>query len=199
MVFNDNNNQNINDSIFTDTSQIEGRQAFPVEETTKRGENIIIKLFESFVEKFIDEPKRKKEIQNYIKSGTETLSEFEDILTLFHDTGCNIIVKDNLIELEYPVLNLKGTITLKDGEAVFDEVTNKILAHISAVIVNTNKLDDILNSYEEEGFYPVGDLTKKTIILNGKQTEVLLGEMMNKKGETRNVYYYKGKEVTPDK
>ena len=201
MEFNDNNEntQNISGSIFVDAASMEDYGDVPVNYPPAQKENLILKLFESFVEKFIEEPKRRKEQKDFIESGQKMLGEYEDILTFFHDAGCLIVLNDNYIELEYPQLNLKGTITFKDGQPEFDDTTNKIMNHLSNMVINTNKLDDIINKHEDEGFYPVGDLAKETIILNGESAEVLAGEMMNKQGQTKKVYYYQGKEVQPDK
>lgn len=199
MVFNNNeNNYNNNESIFSDPSlKAQEYPQLPVSQEPQLAETLL-NFFDQFVNKFIEEPKRKNELKKFQNQAESILSPHEEILKIFYNFGCNLQLSEKYIDVEYPQLNLKGRITIDNNEVEFDDTAKKIMEHLAKLINNTNSMGGILDKYEQDKYYPASDLERKTIILEGKETEVLSGTMMNKQGLTKQVYYYKGKEVTPD-
>lgn len=195
MGFNDNNFNN--DSIFNSPELQPGYDYNAVNPQPTVGQGLA-KFIDKVVNKFIEEPKAKRETRNLQKLADELFAENGEVLKVFYDFGCNIVFKDDFIELQYPQLDLVGKITIENDEAVFDETTQKIMEQLSKLVYNTSKLGDVINDYETQEFYPVGELVKRPITLNGKEVEVMTGMLVNPKGETKQVYYYKGKEVHPD-
>lgn len=196
MVFNENSDFSQNNSIFNDPELQQG--GYPQIEQTPPKSSGLLNMFNTFVDKFIEEPKKRKELKSLQKKADELLSEHEEVLKIFYSFGCNLYVNDGFIDIEYPPLNLKGRITLQNNTAEFDETTNKIMEHLAKLVNETNNFGQFMDKYEEEKYYPVGELERTKVLLNKTETEVLCGVMMNKNGETKQVYFYKGKEVQPD-
>lgn len=191
------NNQNNNESIFNDTTGMSLPEKYS--EITEPQSSGLLDLFDKFVNKFIDEPKQKLEIKKFQKQGNAILKEHEEILKIFYDFGCNLVLNDKYIDIEYMPLELVGRITITDdGKAEFDENTQKIMEQLAKLIANANGLGGMMQNYEEQKFYPTGELTKTTISINGNPVEVMTGTLMNPQGETKQIYYHKGKEVYPD-
>ncbi len=198
MVFNESDDLNQSGSIFNDPSLQETYPQNDVPPKTSSA-NGLLNMYETFVEKFIEEPKKKYEHKNLQKYAKNHLAEQEEILKIFYSFGCNIILSEGLISIEYPQLNIVGKITVNGKDAEFDDNAKKIMKHLATLINNSNDFGHIMDNYEQENFYPVGELENEKVKINGVEQNVLAGTLMNKQGETKKVYYYKGKEITPDK
>ena len=195
-----NDNNSMEGSIFNDPAlKAEFTQPImPVEPPSQPAVNVM-KFFDSLVNKLVDEPKQKGEIKKLSKEGAAMLQEHEEVLKIFYEFGCNIVLRDGEIEIECPPINVVGIITVhEDGTTEFDDATNQIMEYLSKMIVGSNNMNISINKYEDEGFYPVGELEKVVIKYKGQDVEALCGILQNDQGQTKKIYYYKGKEVTPD-
>lgn len=194
MVFNESDDYSQNNSIFNSPELNE--PPLPAEqEPVSSG---ILDAFNTFVEKFVEEPKKKLELKKIQKQADKLLKPQEEILKIFYSFGCNIYMNDDSIDIEYPKLNLKGKITIVGDKAEFDETTNQIMEHLAKLVDGTNNFGNFMDKYEDEDFYPVSDLEREEILYNGNKITALTGTLMNKQGQTKQVYYYKGKEIEPD-
>lgn len=143
--------------------------------------------------------KQNKETKKLQKLADNLFKDNEDILMLLNDFGCTMTIQDDYIEFKSERFDMTGKISLNsDKEPEFDDNALKILKSIAFVMENVNHADSRLEDNEKEGFYPVGDLEKQVIMLSGKETEVMKGTLANSSGAVRYVYFYNGKEVTPD-
>ena len=201
MVFNNDNNFNPNGSIFehTDITNYPNMPNtdynLPQNTGNIKGSNFASKLFKAISEK-IKEFDSQKEIKDLQKKAEELFKGNEDIIQLLHSFGCFFKIEENYIELSCEKFNLSGKIiTNENNEMEFDEDAEQILRYISQIIVSSNNMEDSLDYMEQNGFYPVGELEKHKAIIEGKECEVLVGTLKNDKGETKQVYYYNGKEV----
>ena len=200
MVFGQDNNQNNNNfadngSIFSTPAQNMSMPASQDAPPMKSG--AVMKFMDTLMSKFGDEPKPKEDIKKLVKEAEDLFKENEEIFHIMYQFGCNIEVAEGYVEFQYPALDLVGRLTFeKDKEPVLDENAQKIMEHLAVLIQNSNGMDAMINSYEEEEFYPVGDLEKQVLTINNQQYEVMVGTLMNPKGETKKVYYQNGKDVT---
>jgi hypothetical protein len=156
-----------------------------------KDDGIVARFFESVSAK-LSENKSKK-IQ---KEAEKILSDSTSFFQLLYDFGCSLIYDKDFIEIYCEQINIKGKITVtKDKEFEFDENAKEILTYIANVINRSNSLHDIISKYEEQGFYPIGELKKETAIINGNECEVLVGTLENDKKEQKTIYYYNGNEL----
>jgi len=192
-----------NESIFEDSeiksandfSQISGE---PFDYESLKDDSLISKFLNALSDGILNgaENRENKKLQ---KTAAKLFKGNEEFIKLLNDFDCSLIHKQNVIEIKCEKFNLSGNITIEtDGNMLFDENSQKILYYIAKVVNHSENMDNLLNNNEDDGFYPVGNLVKQKIMLNGKETEVLTGILANTKGETKQIYYYNGKEVQPD-
>ena len=199
MVFNNSDESDQSGSIFNSPELNEPyAQPYYVNQPQPQQGSGLVDMFNNFVDKFIDEPKKKKELLKLQKEAQDKLGEHEEILKIFYNYGCNLKLYDGYMIVEYPPLNLMGSIKFTENGAEFDENANKIMEQLAKLLTTTNEFGSQMDNYEQEEFYPVGELEQVTIKLNGEEVKARCGTLMNKQGETKKVYYYKGKEVKPD-
>ena len=188
----------VSDSIFDDNllkqNQIQVNTPEQQYSNIQTG-SIVSKLFDVVSEK-INEISDKQKLQKLQKEASKLFEGNEDIFRLFYMFGCELIYKKKYIELSCPTIKLKGKITINENnEANFDENVMKIFEHITNIITSSNNLENTIDSLEAEGFYPIGELENKTIEINGENIEVMVGTLQNQNGETKNVYFYNGREI----
>ena len=121
---------------------------------------------------------------------------------LFMLTSCDCKIKftDKYLELQCEPLNLTGKIFMGTKDQFQpDENATKIFKYIANIANKMNGMELTMNRLEKEGFFPVGELKKQTVNVEGKPTEVMVGTLKNDKGETRTIYFNNGTEITPDK
>lgn len=149
------------------------------------------------IDEFSD--KDKKEQKKLQKIAQQFADENEDFIGLMASFGCVFVALEDCIELHCEQFNLVGKITQNEKkENILDENAKKILYIISKIVTNIEKIDNSMDKNEEDGFYPVGELEKQTIKINGEEKEVFSGTLMNEKGETKQIYFLNGREVQPD-
>lgn len=196
------------DSIFEDNSPEFSSKPLPNDLTSDDkykshlNNNFIFKILDSISEKLGDiaqKNKTEREIKALQKYAENKLAGREEILKLFKSFGCHLTIMDKYVEMSCEQFNLKGKITFdKNQNAVFDEDTMRIFRIIADIIKSSNSLEDVINEYEKQGFYPVGDLEQQTITVEGQQREVMAGTLQNQQGEQKKIYYANGKELFPD-
>ena len=207
MNFDNDNNFMSNESIFQNveaynamSSQMMNASNIDYESLNNNG--LLSKLVNKINDK-LDEftDKDKKEQKKLEKIVENFINEDGDFLQIMSQFGCVLVVQENGIEIQCEQFDLTGKITLKENsktEYELDENAKKILYIISKVLDNLDHIDGSMDKNEEEGFYPVGELEKKTITVKGEEKEVFAGTLMNEKGETKQIYFLNGREVQPD-
>lgn len=162
-------------------------------------DNSIISKFFNTLSNVLNEDENTKNIKKIQKFADKIFKDNEDFIKLLHDFNCVMVYKENYIELQCDKFKLKGKILIEsDGNMLFDENAQRILYNISEIMKHSNNVDSILDNNEKDGFYPVGNLEKTKIIYQGKEVEAFCGTLMNKLGQTKQIYYYNSKEVIPD-
>ena len=194
MVFENNDNGMGNNSIFDSPSDVNSKDAGALNGVNGTGyseTSFITKFFES-VSGILKAQKDK----NLLKKADEMIEESGSFLNLLNNFGCKISVCVDFIDISCEELKLAGRTTVNEKkELVFDENTKTILTYIANVINRTNSLHDIITKYEEQGFYPIGELEKEKAIINGQECEVLVGKLENSDKEQKTIYYYNGQEL----
>lgn len=198
----DNNKFNGSDSIFNDSSVFPQGFTNPVPQpasaqpvNSEGGGNFFVNLINKFVGNI---PKKEEDIELQ-KQLVKFAKDNEDILEVFNKFDCKMEYGKDGIKLICPQLKIEGKITVKeDKTAEFDDNASRIMNHLANLVSGTNGLNMIVNEYEKQGFYPIDDLVKETVIYQGNSVEVMTGTLKNKQGETKKIYYYKGAEITPD-
>ena len=164
--------------------------------------NFIFNIIDSISEKLGDiaaknkSEKEQKEIQKFAQN---KFAGREEIIKLFVSFGCHLTIMRDYVELYCEQFDIRGKITFgKDGQVVFDDNTIQIFRIISEIVSNSNSLEDIIDSYEKIGFYPVGALEKQMLNVEGQEVEVLVGVLENQQGTQKKIYYYDGREIFPE-
>ncbi len=155
--------------------------------------------FINSVKNKLDEAKQKKledknfeELNNLVDTNSETLI----ILKSF---GCKITLRAlDLIEVDCDEFKLKGFMQIKDEKVEMDENCQQIFRTISEIISSGYRIDEILSKYESEEFYPYGEIEQIKVTYKGTEIKASQGTLMNPKGETRKIIFYRGYEITPD-
>jgi len=192
MAYNDDNIINNNESIFSTLQESQNQQIqSELSDIRIHDNNIIKKFFEAVSEKL-----NEFKLQKTQKDIEKIFSEVGPFLRFLYDYGCTAELKNDGIIIVCESLNKKGTLTVnKDKSVELDDDAKEIFNHVANLINKTNSLTEILNKYEEQGFYPVGELKTEKAIIDDKECEVLVGTLENDKKETKTIYYYNGKEV----
>lgn len=137
-----------------------------------------------------NENKEKEKLQKQLK---KLVKENEALFPLLKSFDCKFIYKGDSIELYCGRFNLSGSISVSSGNKItYDKNFLKILQGIAKVIKSSDNLNNILNKYEKEGFYPSG--TPKELEINGKK--VLAGTLKNKEGKQILIDIKTGAEIT---
>lgn len=164
--------------------------------------NFIYNIIDSIsdkLEEFAKKNKTDREIKALKKFAENKLAGREAVLKLFKAFDCHLTVMDKCVEFSCKQLNMTGKITFdKNQKAIFDETTINIFRTIAEIISNSNSLEDVIDKYEEQGFYPIGNLEKQTVTVDGKPKEVMVGTLQNQQGEQKKIYYSEGKEIFID-
>lgn len=138
------------------------------------------------------EDKNFEDLNNLVDTNSETLI----ILKSF---GCKITVRaTNLVEVDCDEFQLKGFMHINDDGVEMDENCQQIFKTISEIISGGYRIDEILSKYESEEFYPYGEIEQITITYKGQEIKASKGTLMNPKGETKRIIFYKGYEILPD-
>ncbi|MCR5266208.1 MAG: hypothetical protein K6E29_06400 [Cyanobacteria bacterium RUI128] len=191
-----NNNERNSESIFNSSAHQEVpiiSKEVPMP-TTAGSTNFI----EGLLSKLIKNPKdllfsnKKGNVTNIIE---QNIDFFEALVKL----KFRLVMQDDGFIIVNPDNTMSGKVTfLKNNESKFDDNAQILFNQIANLIINNDGLETMIDAYEKDNFYPVGELVKETITYNGKEIEVMAGTLMNPKKETKKVYFYKGKEVFPD-
>lgn len=132
------------------------------------------------------------DLQNLVDENTETLL----ILKSF---GCKITIKSlEIIEILSEEFHISGYMYIKDGNVDMDDECKKLFDIISQIISGGYRIEDILNKYEQEEFYPIGEIEQVPVIYKGTEINASRGRLANPKGEIRTVLFYRGYEIIPD-
>jgi len=198
MVFGqDNDNFNNNESIFGDgfpsySTKVPKSYELPQLITPQTSG-----IMDAMV-KILGDTKNKLDASKFRKQLDKLIKQNQDLFDTFEKYGCKLIINENEVAVEYPKVNLKGQFTLnEDGTSEPDENAKQILKYITKKILNSEKMSGMIDDYDEEGFYPVGELRRGIGILDGKEVTMFSGILINAQGETKAVYFLNGKEVFP--
>ena len=103
----------------------------------------------------------------------------------------------SFIEVVFLMLVLKIYEKYKLGDMTKEEC-KKLFEIISTIKSGGYRIEDILNKYEEQEFYPIGEIEKVKVKFKGQEIEASKGTLANPKGEKRTILFYRGYEIKPD-
>ena len=193
--FDNNNNsifENINNAMITPPHNIEEETVDPQKETLLG--NVVNNIKNKF-----QKIKNEKQYEENLKALEEMLQDKSDILTILKSFDCKIIIISlELVEITSAELDITGFINIKNDIAEPDENCKKLFQLISTIIAGGYRIEDILNKYEEEDFYPIGEITPIKIKYKGNEITASKGLLANPQGEIKTIIFYKGYEIKPD-
>lgn len=147
----------------------------------------------------LDEAKQKKEAELLESELSNIISENTETLLILKSFGCKLkILSQEVVEISSEEFHIIGHIYTKNDAVEMDEECTKLFTIISEIINGGYRIEDILNKYEQEDFYPYGEIEQVPIIYKGTEIKASKGTLMNPKGETRTILFYKGYEILPD-
>lgn len=147
----------------------------------------------------LDETKRNKEQQNIQEELQDFVNQNTETILILKSFGCKLtFLSLNAIEIYSEEFHIKGHIYTQNDNVEMDEECKKLFSIISKIISGGYRIEDILNKYESEEFYPYGEIEQIPIRYKGTDITASKGTLMNPKGETRTIIFYKGYEITPD-
>lgn len=159
-------------------------------------------FFDNFIQGIkdkIDENKNKQMVKELEKSLDSFAENNAETLLILKSFGCRINVRTtNLVEISSDEFGLTGFIKCENGDAELDENCKKIFQIISTIISGGNRIEEVLNTYEEKEFYPIGEIVQETITYQGSEITVSKGMLANPQGEFKTIYFYRGYEIIPE-
>lgn len=189
-----------NNSIFEGLNNNSGMsmpQNIPMPENQPQ-QNLLGNFINSVKNK-LDEAKQKKESEQLEEQLTQILNENSEILLILKSFGCRLNIKSlNMVEIISDEFHLNGHIYINNENVEMDEECKKLFHIISTVVNGGYRIEDILNKYEEEDFYPIGEIEQIPVIYKGTEIQASRGRLANPKGEIRTIIFYRGYEIQPD-
>lgn len=147
----------------------------------------------------VNEKKKEKAEQKLNNDLTEMVEENTETMLILKSFGCKMTLKNiHLMEISSEELNIIGFMKLENGKAEPDAECKKLFEIISTIISGGYRIEDILNKYEEQEFYPIGEIEKVKVKFKGQEIEASKGTLANPKGEKRTILFYRGYEIKPD-
>jgi len=203
MNYDNDENSQMSGSIFSNPELINPTpvQQPPAQEE-KKPTDLLSNLIRHITSKIIDPEtgqsiKEQKKLQKIIEKVVE---EHGDLLQIFEDFGAKLIYKEEkTVEIVVPKFGMTGEMrTDENGEIILDDNAKEIFTKMAHYVNSVNSFEFSMHMYEQLGFYPVGELVAETITYKGKELKVQKGVLMNDKGESKNIYIYKGQELILD-
>lgn len=158
--------------------------------------------FETFFNKIkskIDDAKKEAEDEKIAKSLEKMAEDNSEILLILKSFGCTMtVVALDKILFKSDELNLGGYATIKDGVPEMDENCKQLFETITQIITGGYRIEDVLSKYEEQEFYPIGEITPVEINYKGTKITASQGTLANPKGEFKTILFYKGYEILSD-
>lgn len=188
-----------NNSIFENlnNSGMSMPQNMPMPAPTQQ-QNILGNFLNSVKNK-LDEVKQKKESQEFEEQLNQIFNENTEILLILKSFGCKLNIKSlNMVEIHSDEFNLSGHIFINDENVEMDEDCKKLFKIISEIVNGGYRIEDILNKYEAEEFYPIGEIEQVSVLYKGTEIKASRGRLANPKGEIRTITFYRGYEIKPD-
>ncbi|MBR3890310.1 hypothetical protein IKJ53_07330 [bacterium] len=157
---------------------------------------------DSFINKIkskINETKKTIEDEKLAKSLEKMTEDNSEILLILKSFGCTMtLVKQDKVLFKSDELNLSGYATIKDGVAEMDEDCKQLFEVISQIITGGYRIDEVLAKYEEQEFYPIGEIQPVEINYKGTKITASQGTLANPQGEFKTILFYKGYEILSD-
>lgn len=162
-------------------------------------QNSLLNNFFSNIKEKINNTKFEKTEKEFQQGLVNLVENNSDILLILKSFDCKMnFINNNIIEISSSELHLKGTMTLKDKTVELDDNCKQLFNVISQIISGGYRLDDILAKYESEEFYPIGEVVPVEINYKGSKITASKGMLVNPKGETKTITFYKGYEILSD-
>lgn len=189
---------NNNESIFNFSEERKPEIGIPNMSPVNSGENLS-DMLNKLSSKLLTGFQNQKE-ENSLKQFMEkAIKENEAFFSLLTENNCKLKFSERFVEIDCEPLNLVGKIFMyNDAQLKPDLNAQKIFKYLADKSLQKKDIENPLEELEKEGFYPVGELKKMTIKVNGEQTEVMAGMLVNNNKETRTIYFKDGKQVFPD-
>lgn len=162
-------------------------------------EGSLLGSFINGIKNKVNEKKKEKAEQKLNNDLTEMVEENAETMLILKSFGCKMTLKNiHLMEISSDELNIIGFMKLENGKAEPDAECKKLFEIISTIISGGYRIEDILNKYEEQEFYPIGEIEKVKVKFKGQEIEASKGTLANPKGEKRTILFYRGYEIKPD-
>lgn len=194
MVFDSENNsifENINNNSMSNPAELN------IPELPQEGS--LLGNFINGIKNKVNEKKKEKAEQKLNNDLTEMVEENTETMLILKSFGCKMTLKNiHLMEISSEELNIIGFMKLENGKAEPDAECKKLFEIISTIISGGYRIEDILNNYEEQEFYPIGEIEKVKVKFKGQEIEASKGTLANPKGEKRTILFYRGYEIKPD-
>lgn len=147
----------------------------------------------------LDEVKHQKSIEQLEITLNNFVDENTETLLILKSFGCKLTIKSpEIIEISSEEFKISGYMYIKNNSVDMDEDAEKLFNIISQIISGGYRIEDILNKYEKEEFYPIGEIEQVPIIYKGTEITASRGRLANPKGEIKTILFYKGYEILPD-
>lgn len=143
-------------------------------------------------QKEIEDEKLRKSLEKIVEDNSE-------ILLILKSFGCTMtVVEMNKVLFKSDEINLSGYATIKDGVAEMDDDCKQLFEVISQIITGGYRIDEVLAKYEEQEFYPIGEIQPVEINYKGTKITASQGTLANPQGEFKTILFYKGYEILSD-
>lgn len=161
---------------------------------------------QNFFGSFINSVKNKLEEVQFKKNSEklgmqlqQLVDENTETLLILKSFGCQLtVISAGTVEISSEEFNITGHIYTTEDNVEIDEECEKLFSIISTIISGGYRIEDILNKYEQEEFYPYGEIEQIPVTYKGTEIKASKGTLMNPKGEIKKIIFYKGYEITPD-
>ena len=198
MSFGQDNNYN-SDSIFSSELKNNSDTTVPImppdiPKPSRESAGMIEGLVDRLIKKPLKDSANKKEKTELEK----VVKENEELFKILMKYGCELVMQEDGAIINYPKMKLSGKIIVKNNQVEFDEDVKKIFQYIAQFEAKSGNLEQIIDSYEAQQFYPTGNLEKQTVTYQGKEVEVMVGTFMNPQKKIKKVYIYNGREIFPE-
>lgn len=189
---------NNNESIFNFSEEKKPEIGIPNASPVNSGENLS-DMLNKLSSKLLTGFQNQKEENSFKQLVEKTIKDNEEFFKLLTENDCKLKFSDRFVEINCEPLKLVGKIFMyNDAQIKPDLNAQKIFKYLADKSIQKNNIEGPIDELEKEGFYPVGELEKMTITVNGEQTEVMAGMLANNNKETRTIYFKDGKQVFPD-
>lgn len=162
-------------------------------------QNSALNNFFNSIKQKLDNAKTEKTEKEMHDGLVNLIESNSDVLLILKSFDCKMnFIDNNTIEVVSKELNLKGQMRINKDTVELDDNCKQLFDVITQIISGGYRLDDILAKYESEEYYPIGEVVPVEINYKGTKITASKGMLVNPKGETKTITFYKGYEILSD-